>query len=515
MVDNRLKSVRNVPELLNLAEVSFPNAIAMAINEGGTEKTETYRNFIHAVRKVGDCLESRFGAGKIYVIPGNMSREWLFVFFGILYSGSIAAPLDLFDGAVQKLEKLKPDVILTGKTSPQSLKELINRQFSDIPSASMEELCASALSDISAEGRTRPSLEPEHTALLVFTSGTTGDNKIVEITHRNLCADTCLALTYLGPDYPIGTRFLTSLPVSHLYALTSCIMCPVMGGHVICVSNGPLKLKSDIHFFRPHLLMVVPMMLSGFFRKLFPDPVLVTSEQLEAAKKYFGGRLRLLYSGGAPLGRDYYDIMTLLGIFLVNGYGITECSPIVSYDNEAFHKEGSVGKATILPEVCSIKIKEGEICVKGEIVSPGYWKEPELNKMVYDSEGWFHTGDIGKLDEDGFLFITGRKKNILVLPDGNNISLDELEKQLESCPSIISAIVLGKEMLNNPVLEAVVVPNKDTGLSPEELVKQIDAEIEAVNKKNPRFKRIAQIRFLDTDFERTALGKVRKFKYET
>lgn len=514
MVDNRLKTVRNVPELLNLAEVSFPNAIAMAVNEDGTEKTETYMDFIQAVRKVGDCLENRFGAGKIYAIPGDMSREWLLVFFGILYSGSIAAPLDLFDGAVQKLEKLKPGVILTGKSFPQSIKELIDGQFSGIPSASMEEVCASAFAG-ATEGKIRPSLEPEHTALLVFTSGTTGENKIVEITHRNLCADTCLALTYLGPDYPIGTRFLTALPLYHMYALTSCIMCPVMGGYVICAGNGPLKLKSDIQFFRPHLLMVVPMMLSSFFRKLFPDPVLVTSEQLEAAKKYFGGRLRLLYSGGAPLGRDYYDIMNLLGIFLVNGYGITECSPIVSYDNEAFHKEGSVGKANILPKVCSIKIKAGEICIKGEIVSPGYWKEPELNRMVYDEEGWFHTGDLGKLDEDGFLYITGRKKNILVLPDGNNISLDELEKQLSGCPSIESAIVLGREMLNNPVLEAVVVPRKDTGLSQEELEKQIDVEIETVNKKNPRYKRIAQIRFLDTDFERTPLGKVRKFKYET
>jgi len=513
MLDSKMKQIRSIPEMLNLAVKLYMSETALAINKDGIEITESYRDFVTVIRKVADYLESVYGNDRIYAIPGSMSREWLYIYFAILYSGSIAAPVDFLttENTINNLRKLSPDVVLVNSAAPESMRSLLKEEFPDIPIAGAEEICRKATE--SEIGSIRGPVGPDRTAMLVFTSGTTGENKIVTITHGNLCADTFLALTYLGPEYPVGTRFFTALPVNHLYALTSCIMCPVMGGHVICIGGGAWKLKNDLRFFRPHLLMVVPMMLTSFFRKLFPDPVLITSEQIGNAKEFFGGRLRLLYSGGAPLGRDYYDIMTLLGIFLVNGYGITECSPIVSYDSEQYHREGSVGKIGLLPEICSVKLIDGEICVKGEIVSPGYYREPELNSIVYD-DGWFHTGDLGRIDDDGYLFITGRKKNILILPDGNNISLDELEKQVAGCPSIEAAIVLGKEVMNNPVLAAVVVTKKETGLSGEELEKQIEEEIEEINRKNPRFKRISMVRLLNTDFERTALGKVRKFKYE-
>jgi len=516
MLDKRMGQIRNFTELLNLTAETYAEAPALVLNEGGQEKTVSYTEFNFKVRKVADYLDRTYGKGKLYIIPGNLCTEWMYVYYGILYSGGIVAPLDCSVPEIlaERISKLKPDVILTEKGNAGKIAEMLNAHTCIVKTETISQVCENAFQTKDEDAVRREPCDPNTTAMLVFTSGTTGENKIVEVTHRNLCADSYLSLVYHDPDYPGGARFLSALPLFHLYAITSCVISPIVGGYSVCIGGGVWKLRSDIQFFRPHLLMVVPMMVYSFASKLFPNPEQVTPEQLQMAKMFFGGRLRLLVTGGAPLGKGYADLLTLIGIFLMNGYGITECSPIVSFDTDTDHKEGSVGRPGILPEICDVKLIDSEICVRGEIVSPGYWNEPELNKLVY-KDGWFHTGDLGKLDDDGFLFITGRKKNILILPDGNNISLDELEKQLSSCPSIESAIVLGKEMLNNPVLEAVVVPKKDTGLSQEDLEKQIDGEIEAVNKKNPRYKRIAQIRFLDTDFERTPLGKVRKFKYET
>ena len=164
-----------------------------------------------------------------------------------------------------------------------------------------------------------------------------------------------------------------------------------------------------------------------------------------------------------------------------------------------------------MTDVFEVKIIDDEICVKGEIVSPGYYKDEQSDHIAF-REGWFRTGDIGRI-ENGFLFITGRKKNVVILSDGNNFVLDDIENMICESPLVNSAIINCKECNGNFVLEAIINPSREYNVN-DELRKSVDDLIKEINSKNPRYMRISSYKFIETDFERTSLGKIRKFRYE-
>jgi len=315
----------------------------------------------------------------------------------------------------------------------------------------------------------------------------------------------------------MSAKALSALPVFHVYGIGASIFTTLCHGYTLCIGGGSWTLRNDLQKFKPNILLAVPMIIHNFGKKMIPLESLEETDEeknfrIQQAGTFFGGELSSIISGGAPIEPVYQQFFESLGIFLMNGYGITECSPVVSCDVPNYHKIGAVGKAGIEPAICSVKIDVGEICVKGETVSPGYWKEPELNLKVY-TDGWFRTGDLGYLDEDNYLYIKGRKKNILILPDGNNISMDELEKELEKCPEVDSAIVLGSFVKETAVIKAIVYLNPESGKSESDSRMAVKDWIDRMNQSSPRYKRIAEFEITDKPFERTALGKIQKYKY--
>lgn len=521
MISDLVRPARTVKALLDAAAEAYGDAPALCMEQDTELQYMSYRTLAEDIRRTAAAFVRRFGQKRIVALPGSMSPEWMPVYLSVLYSGNIAVPIELSkaDGeTLEKLRRLEPDVLFTGKAATE-LAEAYRNAFPGLAVLSMEawQEEAGPEPDPVPDRTDSAEIRPDDTAMLVFTSGTTGNNKIVELTHRNICTDALLSVTYLDSCHGVSARVLSALPTFHMYGITAPIFGSFYRGFTLCIGGGAYTLRRDLQRFCPEILLVVPMIIYNFGKKFLPvngsgETAGITEAVLSAAKQFFGGALKTVITGGAPLDPGYSAFFAGIGAFLMNGYGITECSPIVSCDVAALHMDGAIGKTGIIPEFCTVKTDDGEICVKGEIVSPGYWKEPELNRLVY-KDGWFYTGDLGKIDEDGYLYITGRKKNILILPDGNNISLDELEKMIEQCPGISEAIVLGSVVKDIAVLEAVVYADPQLCKSSAEIQAEAEAWIGEMNRKNPRYKRISGVRITEEPFERTALGKIRKYMY--
>jgi len=286
-------------------------------------------------------------------------------------------------------------------------------------------------------------------ATIIYTSGTTGNPKGVMLTHGNLVQNAETSVE-IGPQPP--TELLLSwLPYSHIYARTCDLYVPVLAGTTVALAESMDTLVLNLAETRPSTLTSVPRFYEKVWAKveqLAPDARSVT------LKKIFGSRVRQLSSGGAPLPRHVCEGFFEAGIPLLEGYGLTETSPVVSFNTVDNYKIGTVGPA--IPGV-EIKIAEdGEILVRGPNVMQGYWRNPEATAEAIDKDKWFHTGDVGHLDADGYLTITDRKKDLIITSAGKNIAPSELERILVSDIYIDQAVCYGD---GRRFVSALIVPN--------------------------------------------------------
>ena len=237
------------------------------------------------------------------------------------------------------------------------------------------------------------------------------------------------------------------------------------------------------------------------------DP-LIKRKMFAPVLEALGGKTELVISGGAPLNPKYIEGFRDFGIELLNGYGISECSPIIAVNRDVFHKDGSIGYVV---DACEVRIDqpdehgEGEICARGDIVMQGYYKREDLtNEAIVD--GWFHTGDIGHLDEDNFLYITGRKKNLIILDNGENVSPEELENELQNISLIKEVIVYAEDGM----ICAEVFPDQDyiERYDISDPQKQIRSEVVDRNRSLPVYKQIKKVIFRDSAFDKTTTKKI-------
>jgi long-chain acyl-CoA synthetase len=286
-------------------------------------------------------------------------------------------------------------------------------------------------------------------ATIIYTSGTTGNPKGVMLTHRNLVlnAETTLEI---GPQPPTDV-LLSWLPYSHIYARTCDLYVSVMAGSTVALAESMDTLVLNLAETRPSTLTSVPR----FYEKVWTRVEQLPLDARDAAlKKIFGPRIRQLSSGGAPLPKHVCQGFFEAGLPLLEGYGLTETSPVVSFNTVDNFRIGTVGRA--IPGV-EIKIApDGEILVRGPNVMKGYWRNPEATSEAIEKEGWFHTGDVGNLDADGYLSITDRKKDLIITSAGKNIAPSELERLLVSDIYIDQAVVYGD---GRRFVSALVVPN--------------------------------------------------------
>ena len=353
-------------------------------------------------------------------------------------------------------------------------------------------------------GRTAPDGEgpaAEDLAMIIFTSGTTGKSKGAMLSQNNMAANLEAMSFRTAP----GVVLLNVLPIHHAFCLVMDWLRGFRRGAVVCVNDSLMHMVKNMGVFRPHAMLMVPLMIETIFKRI--DANSNEENRKEVAQKIFGGRLRYIFTGGAHLDDYYLNRFRELDIKVLEGYGMSECSPVISANTPVDYKFGSVGKPLSNVEIAFSD--EGEILVRGTSVMKQYYNMPtETSEAIQD--GWLHTGDKGYMDEDGFLFINGRIKNLIILSNGENVSPEEIENKLALCPLIGEVVVVGRA--NG--LAAVVYPDQDVvsarGLEGDAVRGGIQEFLDEFNKSQPTYRHIVGLEIREAPFERSSTKKIKR-----
>ena len=343
-------------------------------------------------------------------------------------------------------------------------------------------------------------IDPDKMCTLMYTSGTTGKSKGVMLTNRNLASNVESIVVIIEP----GTVSMSVLPIHHSYCLTADILKSLSLGSCICLNDSLMHFARNMKKFKPQVMLLVPLVIETIYHQLRDTKAPIPKKMI--AKAAFGGNLELIFSGGAYLNPDLVDYFAEYGITILQGYGMTECSPVISTNNQIASKSGSVGKPL---SNCEVKFVDEEICVKGSSVMMGYYKMPDETAEALDEDGWLHTGDLGMLDDEGFLYITGRKKNLIILSNGENISPEELENAIGKNDLVMEVLVRD----NDQTIEAEIFP--DFEYAKKHRIKDINKALQDIiddfNKDMPLYKRINSLKIRDTEFEKSTTKKIKRF----
>lgn len=511
---NELRST--IYELLVEAEKAYGSQDAIrykvkSVGESGKKETKieakTYTQLKEDSESFTAALAGLSQQGGHIAVLGSTSYSWIVAYYGIVNGGSVAVPLDanlpagdlceLLDRAdvtTLVFDKSKAEVALMAQEKCPGLKYMVAMEAeSKVPGAlSMWELIEKA--------GNRPDYvpKPEDLATIMFTSGTTGKSKGVMLTHRNLAENA----TALDMGYEPGMVVMSVLPIHHAYCLSMDILKGTSIGAIVCINDSLLRVAKNIKLFEPNMILMVPLMVETLAKKL-EEAKLIPALIVKA--KVFGKQFHTICSGGAYLNPAYIDLFKKYNIRILQGYGMTECAPVISTNCNQASKAGSIGRP--MPN-CEVRIVDEEIQVKGTSVMQGYYKMPEETAQTLE-DGWLKTGDLGYIDEEGFLFLTGRKKNLIITPNGENVSPEEIENKL--CENRLVQEVLVRD--KDGVIEAEIFPDFDYGSKkkikdiPEALQKIIDE----YNSSAPLYKRIFKLKVRDVEFEKNTTKKIKRF----
>ena len=407
--------------------------------------------------RVATLLQRRgLGKGDQAVLWGPNSPHWVLIFFGCIRAGVVLVPLDLRsapDYVARVVSRTSPKLAFTSRVTPKGEMDL------GVPEIAFEELEAS-IRDLPQPEPV--DLGPDDLAEIMFTSGTTGDPKGVMLTHRNLLANVQGVSQYITCQP--SSRLLSILPLSHMYEQMGGLLIALHSGASVTypTSRQPSVLARTMRERRVTIMLLVPqaleLLMNGIEREVkrqgrealwnkllsvaAATPFPLRRLLFRRVHRQFGGKLDFIVSGGAALDQQVGRKWELLGVKIVQGYGTTEASPVISNHSLKERRLDSAGRP--LPNL-EVKISgEGEILVRGDNVTPGYWQAPEETAAVFDGE-WYMTGDLGFLDEEGFLHIQGRKKDMIVLPSGQNVFPEDIQAVLAKHPSVTDAAVVGLE----------------------------------------------------------------------
>ena len=274
-------------------------------------------------------------------------------------------------------------------------------------------------------------------------------------------------------------------------------------GSIICINDSLMRVAKNIKLFGPDMILMVPMMIESFAKKL-EDAAALPPELVK--KEVFGERLHTICSGGAYLNPEWITLFEKYGITILQGYGMTECAPVISTNLEWNRKLGSVGK--LMPN-CAAKVVDEELWVKGSSVMQGYYQMPKETDETLTEDGWLRTGDLGYVDEDGFIFLTGRKKNLIITKNGENVSPEEIENKLSKHRLIQEVLVREYE----GAIESEIFPDLEYAQKQEIFdVKAALWEIlDNYNKEAPAYKKVAKLKVREKEFEKTAARKIKRY----
>lgn len=470
-------------------------------------ESKTYTDLKNDSERFSAVLES-LGQTKGHIaVLGTTSYEWVVSYMGIVNSGSVAVPLDAQLPAADLCDLLNRAEVTTlvydetkAAVAADALKECPGLKY--VIAMNGESTVESALSFWKLVGEQQPGYgyepQPEDLATIMFTSGTTGKSKGVMLTHRNLAENaTCLDMK-IEP----GTVIMSVLPIHHAYCLSMDILKGLSLGSVICINDSLMRVAKNIKLFEPNMILMVPLMIETLAKKL-EEAAWMPAPLIKA--KVFGKQFHTICSGGAYLNPAYYDTFARYGITILQGYGMTECAPVISTNLSWDNRKGSVGK--LMPN-CEAKTVDDELWVKGSSVMQGYYHMPEETAATLE-DGWLKTGDLGYVDEDGYVYLTGRKKNLIITPNGENISPEEIENKIGEARLVQEILVRDSE----GVIEAEIFP--DYEYATKKKIKDVQAKLQEIideyNQGAPLYKRVFKLKVRDVEFEKNTTKKIKRF----
>ena len=559
-----------VTEIHNLRDVikkrlhEFPENPVFLVKEkkGGEYIPISTEKYDHDIDSLGTYFMNTVKKGARIAIFAETRYEWYVSYLATTNGTGCVVPLDKelpVDDVLNMLTRAEVDIVLFSK----SKLDIINQVYGKVDTVkywiSMDEPkddrflyfydCLKQGEEKLAAGDkifTEATIDPNEMTILLFTSGTTAKSKAVMLCQRNICKNLMSMFSMLYIDR--SDVWLSVLPLHHTYECTCGFLGQVYRGTTVAVCEGLRYIAQNIQEVKPTCILMVPVMLELFYKKIMKsvnaDPEKAKKLQkgiklanaLHLSNKMrrklfkqihdvFGGRMRLIILGGAPVNPEILTFFQNIGFKCVQGYGLTECAPILALNRDKAFKNHAAGLP--LPG-CDVKILNpdsdgiGEFISKGDNNFLGYYNDPENTAIALDKDGYYHTGDLGYIDEDGFCIITGRKKNVIIAKNGKNVFPEEIEFLLSQSPYVAESVVSGVDdkAKDDIVILATIFPDLDEikaklGIETEPTQDQIMDILKTVvadtNEKLENYKKIKKIEIRMTEFEKNTSKKIKRY----
>jgi len=550
---NEVKKVTSIKEMLKLAVKEDGDKLAFKY-KGKDDRIVhvTYKMFVRDIEELGTALASIGMHDKHIAMIGENSYKWLTTYLTVLQSTGVFVPVDkelTVKEIINVLKHSDSEVLFYSeryeKWIPEIKAEVTNIKFFIGLDKKQNEGNELSYDVFKENGRrvleqgstiyTDLKDDENNLKLLIYTSGTTGAPKGVMLTEHNL-----MSVVYYGLQTAhIETRSLSVLPYHHTYEAVAGILVALHKHACICINDSLKNVLKNLQLYKPDYIYLVPAFTEVFHKSIWANAEKTGKAKLlrkmipvsnalrkvgidlrnvffKSIHEAFGGNLKEIVCGGAPIRPEIGKFFNDIGITLYNGYGISECSPLVSVNNDYHNDSTTVGH--ILP-CCEIKFEnvtpdgDGEICVKGDIVMKGYYKDQEKTDRVL-KDGWFNTEDYGRFNKRGQLIVNGRKKNMIVLDNGKNVYPEELENYIMGIPYVQEVVVKGKknEIGQETALIAEVFLNQEKvqELKIENVQEKLKTDIGVVCKDLPIYKRISNVEIRKEEFAKTTTNKIKR-----
>lgn len=533
--------LRTIPELLSMMEQSYgPRPALSWFTRRKEEKTLTYTELTRKISALRSALLHReLSLGSHIAIISENSSDWIITALAILACGHVAVCVDIeqSDESIRDMVRRSDSTLVflsdtflsicTPLFQSGEVTELV------LMNGTSEEPGVTPL-DALYQSTVFPSpapVFPNQTAEIVFTSGTTSLSKMVMLSQEAILQNMCDATSRVH----LHDRVFCSLPFYHAYGFNCAVLNSFLQGAHLFI-NGDLKTTMrDLQLAQPDSTLTVPLMLEAIHNQIWLTAeksgkadslrtlirvatickklhLPVHFKTFDVLREKISPSLRLIICGGAHLNRELAEEFELLGIQVLQGYGITECSPLISVNSNYANKLGTVGP--VMPSL-EIRLVDDEVCVRGPSVMQGYYNNPEETAEALTEDGWFKTGDIGSLDKDGFLSLTGRKKNLIVFKNGKKISPEKLEELISAIPLVKEVLVSGSangSFADDVKITASIYPDpqRTDGMSSYEILEYLQTEMNKINATLPAYQQIQLINIREKEFSKTGTKKIKR-----
>ena len=557
----KVEKITDLKDMINKSVAKFSDrpAYVFKTEKKGEFKEITYKQLKNDIDSLGTALINLGLEGKRVAVIGENRYEWGVTYLAVVNGTGTIVPLDKALPA-NEIESLiirsgVEAIVYSNKYNEimNDLKEKKNTDLKYFISMDLDESENGIISFKKLLTRGKELLENgdkrfieakinvEEMRIMLFTSGTTSKSKAVMLSHKNIASnlmDISSVLKVREDD-----RFLSFLPLHHTFECTTGFLLPLSVGASIAFCDGIRHIAENIKEYDITFMVSVPVLYENMCKKIMKSikdqgkgttvnvgmkvSNALLKVGLDIRGKLFkqvhdslGSKLRLLVAGGAALDPDTEKTFNSLGINMVQGYGLTESSPVIAVEDDKYKKIGSIGKALPTLDVKIDKPNEegiGELLVKGPSIMLGYYENDEATKETIDKDGWLHTGDLAKIDKDGFIFITGRKKFVIVLKNGKNIYPEELEILINKIAGVKECFIYGKpEDDGDYKISAKIVYDKEImkdiyGVEEEKDIKEkLWKEVKTINKTMPKYKYIKGITITEEELIKTTTRKVKR-----